>query len=147
MTYYAPGGEAPQQYATSSVEVPQVTYLQQPTTFLQQPAVGYMSMPGAEENPVAGAQTFAMPQAFQGAPAQPSGMQTVQSMVMPMPNFPANQPATDNAPNITPTPAPAQQAAEPDKAAASAKVSSSKASKKSASKKGKTSKKKKSGCC
>merc|ERR1740121_2350665 len=120
--------QAPQ-YA-SSFEAAQVAFAQ-PAAYLgsvglQQPFMGYTSMPGVEENPVAGAQTFAMPQ----MQPQPSGMQTVQSMVMPMPNFPANQPATDNAPNITPTPAPEQQAAEPDKAAASSKVSSSKASKK-----------------
>merc|ERR1712113_595066 len=109
---------------------------QQPATYLQQPAFGQMSMPGAEENLVAGAQTFVMPQ-------QASGMQTVESMVMPMPNLPPQQGATDNTPNITPTPAPAS---EPAGAARPSKTTASQ-SKKTSSKKGKSSKKKKSGCC
>jgi len=130
VTYYVQGGDAAQHYLTSM----------EPQMFHQQPAM----VPGAEENPVAGAQTFAMPQAFQAAP-QPSGMQSVQSMVMPMPNYPANQPMTENAPQITPTPPPAAQTPEPSQGpAASAKKSSKKTSSK---KSGKTSKKKKSGCC
>merc|ERR1712113_3422 len=106
---------------------------QQPATYLQQPAFGQMSMPGAEENLVSGAQTFVMPQ-------QASGMQTVESMVMPMPNLPPKQGATDNTPNITPTPAPQSGPANASSRPAS------QPSKKTSSKK-KDSKKKKSACC
>merc|ERR1712228_453343 len=131
VTWDVQGGDAAQQYLTS-VEPHQMVYQQQ------------AMVPGVEENPVAGAQTFAMPQAFQAAP-QPAGMQSVQSMVMPMSNYPANQPMTENAPQITPTPPPAAQTPEPSQGpAASAKKSSKKTSSK---KSGKTSKKKKSGCC
>merc|ERR1712151_1317576 len=139
VTYYVQGADG--QYVQSSVDVPQVTY-QQPSGYLAQPSVRF-TMPGAEENPVAGAQTFAMAQPFQAAP-QPTGMQSVQSMVMPMPNYPASQPMTENAPQITPTPPPAAQTTEPSQGPV---ASSKKASKKASKKGGKTSKKKKSGCC